>query len=244
MTHPVRQLRDVFAFSWSADGQFIEIRPTGGPAARGGRGGLELFQCLGADALPTRRNARDHERFVALTLQNPVIRVILSRMNQLGVDDCWLASGCLFQTVWNLRCGKAPTAGIRDYDLIYFDADTSWDAENAVIQRAARLFADVDARIELRNQARVHLWYEAKFGRRFGSLTHSCHSLWRYPSRTSAVAMRIHPAGHIELYAPFGIRHALDLKVRPNRRADIADVYDSKARRWRGEWPALSVEPW
>ena len=60
--------------------------------------------------------------------------------------------------------GRDDLHGIRDYDVFYFDADTSWSAENEVIERAAHLFADLNVSIEVRNQARVHLWYEEKFG--------------------------------------------------------------------------------
>ena len=61
--------------------------------------------------------------------------------------------------------------GIKEYDVFYFDPDMSWDAENAVIVRARNIFADVDAAIEVRNQARVHLWYEARFGAPYPPLT-------------------------------------------------------------------------
>jgi hypothetical protein len=239
-----RRPRDIVTFRWSGDMHSHEVRPTGVPPRNARQGDLGLFQALGESALPHCREPRDQARFVALALQNPVIRGILKRMHELELDDCWLASGCLFQTVWNLRSGKPSTSGIRDYDIIYFDPDQSWDAENEVIQRTAKLFADIDACIEIRNQARVHLWYESKFGKPFSSLKNSCHSLWRYPSRTSAIALRADPSGHIELYAPFGIRNVLDLKVRPNRRTANINVYWTKAQRWSGEWPGLSVESW
>ena len=49
-------------------------------------------------------------------------------------------SGCLVQTVWNVLTGRAVGYGINDYDVFYFDPDTSWDAEDAVIRKlAARL---------------------------------------------------------------------------------------------------------
>src|SRR5271170_8086659 len=102
--------------------------------------------------------------FVAAVLRNPDIATVLARLQQLEASDAWLVSGALFQTVWNVLTHRAPAYGIKDYDVFYFDPDTSWDAENAVIVRAKHMFADVGAVIEVRNQARVHLWYEAKFG--------------------------------------------------------------------------------
>lgn len=46
-----------------------------------------------------------------------------------------------------------------DYDLFYFDdSDISWAAKDLVISRGQELFADVAVDVEIRNQARVHLW--------------------------------------------------------------------------------------
>jgi hypothetical protein len=52
----------------------------------------------------------------------------------------------------------------RDADLFYLDDDTSWDAEDAVIRAGADLFADLPVPVEIRNEARVHLWYADRFG--------------------------------------------------------------------------------
>ena len=70
----------------------------------------------------------------------------------------------LFQTVWNDLTGRPPGTGIRDADLFYFDDDTSWEAEDAVIRAGADLFADLPVPVEIRNEARVHLWYADRFG--------------------------------------------------------------------------------
>jgi len=79
--------------------------------------------------------------------------------------DWWLTAGAVFQTVWNVLDERDPRSGIGDHGVFYYDAtDLSWEAEDAVIRRAAALFADLDATVEVRNEARVHLWYEEHFG--------------------------------------------------------------------------------
>ena len=75
-------------------------------------------------------------RFIGQALQNDHNRAILERLPSLDLPDAWLVAGCLFQTVWNLQAGRMPTAGIKDYDIFYFDAcDLSEQAETAVGQR-------------------------------------------------------------------------------------------------------------
>ena len=97
-------------------------------------------------------------------LQNPVNRLILDRFSALGIEDWWLTAGCLAQTIWNIKANRAPESDIADYDLFYFDPDTSWQAEDHVIAQGAKLFADIPVSIEIRNQARVPIWYPEKYG--------------------------------------------------------------------------------
>jgi uncharacterized protein len=79
----------------------------------------------------------------------------------------WLVfSGAVYQPVLNHLAGRPLDYGIEDYDLAYFDAsDLSYEAEDAVIRRVKAVFDEpLRSVVELRNQARVHLWFEAKFG--------------------------------------------------------------------------------
>jgi len=97
--------------------------------------------------------------FERMVLSNPAVATVVERLPHLGVPDCYLAAGALFQTVWNCLSGRDPAAGIKDYDVTYFDAtDVTWDGEDQVIRRAAEVFADLDDGVEVRNEARVHLW--------------------------------------------------------------------------------------
>jgi hypothetical protein len=101
----------------------------------------------------------------ALLTRNPTLVEVLTRAAVLALPDWYLVAGCLYQTVWNVVTGQPPESGILDYDLAYFDSsDLSWHAEDAVIEEGCRLFGDLPAPVQIRNQARVHLWYEQKFG--------------------------------------------------------------------------------
>src|SRR5215475_12971454 len=103
--------------------------------------------------------------FQAVLVQNQTLAEVLARAAALGLPGWYLVAGCLYQTVWNVVTGQPPEAGILDYDLAYFDAaDLSWDAEDAVIRAGSQVFAGLPAPVEIRNQARVHLWYEPKYG--------------------------------------------------------------------------------
>ncbi|WP_313903137.1 nucleotidyltransferase family protein [Rhizobium leguminosarum] len=76
------------------------------------------------------------EQFLARIRLNPVNHLLLEKLPALGLPQCMLTAGCLFQTVWNLKTGNDPEHGIKDYDIFYFDDhDLSWEAEDKVIRR-------------------------------------------------------------------------------------------------------------
>src|ERR1700759_3453196 len=99
------------------------------------------------------------DEFLAAALRNPINKTIVDELFALALPDAWLVSGCLVQTVWNVVTGRDVGYGIADYDVFYFDPDTSWEAEDAVIRRLAKCLEKLGVAVEARNQARVHLWY-------------------------------------------------------------------------------------
>ena len=185
----------------------------------------------------------DAERLIEAVLQNPANRIILERLPALGFSDVWLVAGSPFQTVCNVLTGRAPDYGIKDYDIFYFDEDTSWEAEDAVIRRVTSAFSDLDVAVEARNQARVHLWYPGKFGIAYPPLRCCTESIDRFQAVASQVGIR--PAhGRHEVYAPHGLDDLATLTVRPNLCANfLPHLYEAKAAVWKARWPELTILP-
>ena len=90
----------------------------------------------------------DTNEFLSLALRNPVHRAIADELFSLALPDAWIVSGCLVQTAWNVLTGRAVDYGISDYDIFYFDPDTSWRAEDAVIQLLQDRMAHLGVTIE------------------------------------------------------------------------------------------------
>jgi hypothetical protein len=191
-------------------------------------------------------SAADEERFLGIVLADETVRGVLDRAPELGMGDWWLTAGVLFQTVWNSLTGRPPGTGIRDADLFYFDADTSWEAEDAVIRAGADLFADLPVPVEIRNEARVHLWYADHFGApgpaAFRSTTEAIDG---FAARCCSFGLTVGEDGGPRVYAPYGYDDLFDLVVRPNPRSPAPrHVYEGKAQRWVEHWPELTVLPW
>jgi len=131
------------------------------------------------------------QRFIRDVLENLKVRTILERWDDLGLSDCWLVAGCLFQTVWNVLSGLEAESRIKDYDLFYFEpADLSEAAENAVQRRVERVLGDLQIPAEAKNQARVHLWYEEHFGHPYPALANSREGIDRFLIPATCVGIR------------------------------------------------------
>ncbi|GAA4019671.1 nucleotidyltransferase family protein [Deinococcus rubellus] len=175
--------------------------------------------------------------FRATVLSNPVNAAIIERMPQLGEAQLYLVAGCLFQGVWNVRSGRPAGQGIRDYDLFYWDADTSYEAEDAVIRRAETLFADLGVLIEVRNQARVHLWFGEKYGLPRPAIGSSQESIAQF--LVECTCLGISASG--EVYAPHGFGDLASGILRPNPLNLTPALYAAKVADYRARWPWLRL---
>jgi hypothetical protein len=176
-------------------------------------------------------------------LANSTNAAVLDRLPATGLPDAWLVAGSLFQATWNGLTGRAPTYGIKDYDIVYFDdSDLSWEAEDRAIRAAAAAFVDLDATVEIRNQARVHLWYPEKFGMPYAALSAATAGIDRYLAVACMIGLQPQPGGDLRLYAPRGLDDVSRLIVRPNDSPNFnAANYHAKAARWQQAWPELTV---
>lgn len=182
--------------------------------------------------------------FVDLATRNPTVAEVLRRAEQLALPGWYLTAGCLFQTVWNVLDGHHPARGILDYDLFYFDADDlSWEAEDAVIARCADVLAGCGGEVEVRNEARVHLWYESKFGVPCAPFRSTEDAIDCFAATACCVALRRADSKTV-VYAPYGFDDLFGFVLRPNPVLATRSVYETKAARWLTLWPRLQVLPW
>ena len=180
-------------------------------------------------------------RFIEDALRNPHNRALLAGLPALALPVAWLVAGCLFQSVWNLQGGRPPEAGIRDYDLFYFDAtDLSAQAERQVDERVQRHFSGLPVTIETKNQARVHTWYAEYFGGSYAASLCAQDGIDRFLVDCTCVGLQ--PGeGLPTLYAPYGLQALYEGVLRPNPRCHQPRLYAAKAADYRARWPWLTV---
>jgi uncharacterized protein len=183
-------------------------------------------------------------RLDAMVRASPRLMRVLEIACELDLPDWRIVSGAVYQTVWNALTGREPDYGVRDYDLFYFDgSDLSYEAEDVAIRRAAKAYPpELSPLVEVRNQARVHLWFEAHFGEPYGPLSCSDEALSRFVAPAFAVGVRLERDGRLDILAPFGLDDLFAMRLRPNPSRPLAKGWATVSRGILTRWPEAVVE--
>jgi hypothetical protein len=181
-------------------------------------------------------------RLVEIVRADPGLMHVLTTVRDQGLPDWRIFSGAVYQSVWNALTGRPAGYGVRDYDVGYFDPDTSWDAEDVVIKRVAAAFDEpFRSTVEVRNQARVPIWFPAHFGEPYDPLSGTDEALERFVAPAFAVGVRLEADDAISVAAPLGLEDVFGLTLRPNPRRGIAKDWDRVVERARARWPELRI---
>ena len=160
----------------------------------------------------------------------------------LDLPDWLIFSGAVYQRVLNQLTGRDLDYGIRDYDLGYFDPDVSWEAEDAVITCVAAAFEPpFRDMVEVRNQARVHRWFEARFGEPYDALNGTDEALAGFVAPAFAVGVRLEADDTISVAAPFGLEDVFSMTLRPNPRRPLAKGWGRAVENATTRWPELTI---
>ncbi|PKA44380.1 nucleotidyltransferase family protein [Rhizobium sullae] len=179
------------------------------------------------------------QQFFAYVRENPINVQLLEELSALQLPQCMLTAGCLVQTVWNLKSGNDAQFGIKDYDVFYFDdRDLSWEAEDMVIRRARELLGELSEKVEIKNQARVHLWYSEKFGKPYPFLKNVEDGIDRYLTLCTRIGIRIEDRG---LYAPDKLDDMWHGILRMNPLNPQPDLFRWKCDEYLARWPWISI---
>ena len=183
-------------------------------------------------------------RLAAILRASPRLMQVLETAAQLALPDWRIVSGAVYQTVWNALTGRDPDHGVRDYDFAYFDgSDLSYEAEDRVIKRAAAAYpAALSPLVEVRNQARVHLWFEAHFGQPYAPLGCTDEALTRFVAPAFAIGVRLESDGRIDVAAPFGLDDLFAMRIAPNPDRPLARDWTQIVGRIQARWPEVVVE--
>lgn len=181
-------------------------------------------------------------RLVEIVRADADLMHVLTTVRGLDLPDWRVFSGAVYQSVWNAVTGRPVGYGRKDFDLGYFDPDTSWDAEDVIIKRVAAAFEEpFRSDVEVRNQARVHLWFHDRFGEDYEPLPDTDAALARFVAPAFGVGVRTEADGAISVAAPFGLEDTFSMTLRSNPHRPLARGWGKVIASARERWPELTV---
>ncbi len=175
---------------------------------------------------------------------NTELMEVLYKSRELAMSNWYIGAGAIAQTVWNYFHKLPLNHGVKDYDLVYFDADTSESAQRKWVEKGKNLFKSVSKEVEITNQARVHLWYQQEFGVEMLALASTEQGISTWPTTSTAIGIRLEHDNQFTIYAPYGLHDLLGLIVKANKVKITEQVYLEKVTRWSAIWPELKIIPW
>lgn len=185
---------------------------------------------------------------VSILKKNKKLMEILDYVAELGLNDFYLAAGCIFQTIWNYYDGKDLNFGIKDIDIIYYDSsDLSVDVDleyYKIINRYAKS-KHLDYEIDVSNEARMHLWkMERESNLEVCPYKNSCDAIMRWIATVHAIGIT-KVNGDIKVYAPYGLSDIFSRTIRPiKHEGNSQELYEKKVLSWQERFSDLRIVPW
>lgn len=191
-----------------------------------------------------RRIQMEHE-LENIIMSSKIINLSIERARLLNIENYYIGAGCIAQTVWNYLSNKPLKYGIKDIDFVYFD-DKNLDSqsENVIASKVKALYSDLNIEIDVKNEARVHLWYKRHFGYSIDPYTSLEAAIDTWPTTATAIGVRKGNNNEFIVYAPFGLNDLLGKIVRANKTQITKEIYEKKVTSWLSKWPDLKVIPW
>lgn len=182
------------------------------------------------------------EQFVTIIESDLWLMDLLRLVGDIEPQRCYIGAGAVRDVVWDRMSGIEVHDGIKDIDVVYFDArSTGGDLDAELEQGLAQQRADVQW--DVKNQAGVHLWFKDVFGYDVAPFASLGEAVASWPEYASAVSVRLEDK-KLDVIAPYGLEDLLEMRVRRNPVRVTEDEYRRRTNRkkYTERWPEVTIQ--
>ncbi|WP_116138546.1 nucleotidyltransferase family protein [Trinickia diaoshuihuensis] len=183
-------------------------------------------------------------QLAALAKESCWFRPALVAVRDLGLSSWCIGAGAVRNLVWDWLHGFDDRSALADIDVAYFDPiEVGADRDAALERQLHAVYPGL--RWDVKNQAGVHLWYEAKFGhpvRPFGSLQDAVAS---WPEFATCVGLALRADDSVEVVAPHGLSDLFAMVVRHNPMRVGVETFRKRVqtKQYGARWSRVTVIP-
>ena len=187
------------------------------------------------------------ELFISILKKNKNLMDVLDYIDSLNMPNYYIASGALFQTIWNYYDNKDLNYGIKDIDVIYYDNSNITVEKDLKYYELIKEYVDKKGYkygVDVSNEARMHLYRKKKYGIETKPYKSSEDAIKRWLATINCVGIR-KENGKYKVYAPYGLDDIFNKIVRPLKKEENAkDIYYEKVKSWQERFDNLKVIDW
>ncbi len=183
--------------------------------------------------------------FEKILSTNNDLMIVLERLSKSNLKNYYVGAGAINQTVFNYYHGFDSNYGIKDYDIVYFDKDLSYEKEDIIIKNISQLLSDINIDFDIKNEARVHLWHKEKYGSDIEPYTSVEDAISKWFTTVTCIGVRLED-NNLIVFAPYGLNDLFNLLIRPIKQNSLLkkNYYDDKVNNWKNRWPLLKTIEW
>ena len=178
-----------------------------------------------------------------ILFKNETLKEVLRRLEKSNLKNYYVGAGCINQTVFNYLHGFRIDSNINDYDIVYYDEDTSYEKEDIVIKYIEDLLSDLNIKLDIKNEAIVHLWYNKKYNDNRKPYISLEEAIARWGTTITCIGVRLEE-GNLIVDAPYGLNDLFNMIIRPVKIDFTEADYIKKVNKWKKNWPKLTIMPW
>ncbi len=178
-----------------------------------------------------------------ILFKNENLKELLKRLEKSRLKNYYVAAGAINQTVFNYFHNYKIDANIKDYDIVYYDNDLSYEKEDKIIKYLKKLLSDLNIELDIKNEARVHIWYNKKYGCKRMPYTSLEDAISRWGTTITCIGVRLEN-NNLIVTAPYGLNDLFNMIIRPVKLDFLEKDYNEKISKWQDKWPNLKVIPW
>lgn len=155
----------------------------------------------------------------------------------------YLAAGAINQTVFNYFHNNPLDKNIGDFDIVYYDENTSYEKEDEIIKGLEKTLQNLKVKLDIKNECRVPIWLKENYNREILPYKSVENAISRWGTTVTCIGVRLEN-NNFKIYSPYGLDDLFSLTIRPVK-IDFNEMdYMKKTEKWRAKWPKLTIIPW
>lgn len=186
--------------------------------------------------------------FISILEKNTELMDMLDYISKLNLPNFYIASGSIYQTIWNYYDNKNLNYGINDIDVIYFNKDDLCIEKDLEYYNMINEYArekKYNYKIDVSNEARMHLWeMEHNPGIKVNQYKNSEDAISNWIATVHAVGIT-KENGEIKVYAPCGLSDIFSKTIRTlKHNNNYKELYNRKIENLKNRFDNLNIIEW